>query len=195
MTNFESFDSLMARQPLPVREAVERRFQELRDSLSPPALDAPVAAPFDEAAALEHFSDYFRRNYPGPDTIIGRPDWHSPKIFRAALHAIKANASPVAAQAVTDGPHWTHNKPDSSGVYGVRGFDVGVDPEDQYEAVVSVREYEGELICNLHERTSDSEFQDWSRVSDMSDRFEWCKFDFAHPNAAPCDAQGANHAD
>lgn len=40
-------------------------------------------------AAQQMFADYFRRNYPGPDTIIGRPDWHSPKIFRAALHAIR----------------------------------------------------------------------------------------------------------
>jgi hypothetical protein len=30
---------------------------------------------------------YFRANYPGPDTIIHSPDWHAPKIYRAAIHA------------------------------------------------------------------------------------------------------------
>ena len=53
-------------------------------------LPAAVADP-----ALEAFMDYFRRNYPGPDTIIGRPDWHSPKIFRAAVHAMKASGDLV----------------------------------------------------------------------------------------------------
>jgi hypothetical protein len=31
--------------------------------------------------------EYFRSNYPGPNTIIHSPDWHAPKIYRAALHA------------------------------------------------------------------------------------------------------------
>lgn len=31
------------------------------------------------------FLDWFRRNYPGPDTIIHKPDWHAPKVWRAAL--------------------------------------------------------------------------------------------------------------
>ncbi len=58
---------------------------------------APAATAFDEAVALEHFSEYFRTNYPGPDTIIGKPDWHSPKIFRAAMYAIKAATQPEPA--------------------------------------------------------------------------------------------------
>src|SRR5690606_4062943 len=29
--------------------------------------------------ALMQFAEWFRRNYPGPDTIIHKPDWHSPK--------------------------------------------------------------------------------------------------------------------
>lgn len=41
-----------------------------------------------EEAALAEFMEYFRKNYPGPETIIGKPDWHSPKIFRAARHAL-----------------------------------------------------------------------------------------------------------
>ena len=35
----------------------------------------------------EEFREYFRTNYPGPDTIIHNPDWHAPKIYRAAIHA------------------------------------------------------------------------------------------------------------
>jgi hypothetical protein len=46
-----------------------------------PALDAMNA----EAV----FADWFRKNYPGPDTIIGKPDWHAPKIFRAVLYALR----------------------------------------------------------------------------------------------------------
>ena len=41
--------------------------------------------------ALKFFEDYFRNNYPGPDTIIFNPDWHAPKIFRAAIHALTAS--------------------------------------------------------------------------------------------------------
>lgn len=33
------------------------------------------------------FMEYFRQNYPGPDTIICKPDWHAPKIYRAAISA------------------------------------------------------------------------------------------------------------
>ena len=39
-------------------------------------------------AANAQFAAYFRKNYPGPDTIIHNPDWHAPRIFRAALAAI-----------------------------------------------------------------------------------------------------------
>ena len=34
---------------------------------------------------LARFMEYFRTNYPGPNTIIVKPDWHSPKIYSAAL--------------------------------------------------------------------------------------------------------------
>lgn len=33
------------------------------------------------------FMEYFRRNYPGPNTIIFSPDWHAPKIYAAAIAA------------------------------------------------------------------------------------------------------------
>gem|GEM_PF-6206384 len=42
-----------------------------------------------DTAELERFADWFRQNYPGPDTIIGRPDWHAPKIYRAATHELR----------------------------------------------------------------------------------------------------------
>ena len=38
--------------------------------------------------ALAHFTEYFCRNYPGPDTIIHKPEWHAPKIFKAAAYSI-----------------------------------------------------------------------------------------------------------
>lgn len=38
-------------------------------------------------AGGEKFAVWFRRNYPGPDTIIHDPDWHAPRILRAALAA------------------------------------------------------------------------------------------------------------
>lgn len=44
----------------------------------------------DEALAdegLAAFAAYFRKNYPGPDTIISNPDWHAPRLYRAALDA------------------------------------------------------------------------------------------------------------
>jgi hypothetical protein len=35
----------------------------------------------------ESFMDYFSANYPGPHTVINNPDWHAPKIYRAAIDA------------------------------------------------------------------------------------------------------------
>jgi hypothetical protein len=43
--------------------------------------------------ALATFMEYFRTNYPGPDTIICKPDWHAPKIFRAVEAALAASRS------------------------------------------------------------------------------------------------------
>lgn len=53
-----------------------------------------------EEAALAEFMEYFRKNYPGPETIIGKPDWHSPKIFRAARHALFTPTALAADPAV-----------------------------------------------------------------------------------------------
>ena len=53
--------------------------------------------PKQRTAALATFSDYFVRNYPGPNTIIGDPNWHAPKIFRAALYAIESESESSAS--------------------------------------------------------------------------------------------------
>lgn len=37
----------------------------------------------------QEFIDYMVRNYPGPNTVICDPKWHAPKIWRAALHALR----------------------------------------------------------------------------------------------------------
>lgn len=57
------------------------------------ALDAHTAAQpapdaVAEADAFDAFAQWFRKNYPGPDTIIHKPDWHSQRIFRAVKHAL-----------------------------------------------------------------------------------------------------------
>src|SRR5690606_13182035 len=39
-------------------------------------------------------------------------------------------------------------------------------------------------VCNLHESTSEDDFDNWMLVSDISDKFEWCEFTAAPPPAA-----------
>lgn len=46
-------------------------------------------------SAEQAFTDYFVRNYPGPDTVIFDPRWHAPKLFAAAARFIReATLSP-----------------------------------------------------------------------------------------------------
>lgn len=40
----------------------------------------------------DRFALWFRENYPGPNTVIHDPDWHAPKIFRAALLSVQRSA-------------------------------------------------------------------------------------------------------
>ncbi|MBB2973983.1 hypothetical protein [Mesorhizobium sp. RMAD-H1] len=58
--------------------------------------DAPTAGEADreKATAEARFADWFRKNYPGPDTVIYKPDWHAPKLFRAAIAAMRAHPAP-----------------------------------------------------------------------------------------------------
>lgn len=53
--------------------------------------DSSMTAHPDMREALAEFTDYFVRNYPGPHTIISDPNWHAPKIFRAAQRALSAD--------------------------------------------------------------------------------------------------------
>lgn len=43
------------------------------------------------ASGLTAFTEYFVRNYPGPDTVIMDPRWHAPRIYRAAVNAHNAD--------------------------------------------------------------------------------------------------------
>lgn len=72
-----------------------------------PAVESePVAKPDwwqDEEAAEREFTEYFVRNYPGPDTIIHDPNWHAPKLFRAAKRALLATALSTRKGSAGDG--------------------------------------------------------------------------------------------
>ena len=60
------------------------------------AAPAPSVAVKATPEALEQFTAYFVKNYPGPDTVIFDPKWHAPKIFRAAVSALSAQVQDVA---------------------------------------------------------------------------------------------------
>ena len=75
----------------------------------------------DEALAdngLAAFAAYFRKNYPGPDTIIGNPDWHAPRIYCAAMDAHRrattADDLRAAAQRAVD--EWAEHLEDGDPV-------------------------------------------------------------------------------
>lgn len=73
--------------------------------------------------------------------------------------------------------NWTKNKPTTAGAYGVRGFNLGRPKVRQFEAIVAVRLYNDELVCNLHQSTSDEDFDSWYLVSDMMSELEWLRFE------------------
>jgi hypothetical protein len=41
-----------------------------------------------EERAKKHFTDWFVKNYPGPDTNIYDPHWHAPKIFNNVIYQL-----------------------------------------------------------------------------------------------------------
>lgn len=47
---------------------------------------APVSGGELQSEALAQFTEYFVKNYPA-DTIIGDPNWHAPRVYRAAVAA------------------------------------------------------------------------------------------------------------
>ena len=75
----------------------EDRVSRARALLAQPVAEEPM----DEA--LVSFTAWFCKNYPGPDTIIHKPKWHAPKVFRAAACAIARFGHPTP-QPVAEGP-------------------------------------------------------------------------------------------
>lgn len=75
-----------------------------------------------------------------------------------------------AIRALRQGGGWTRTKPTEQGIYRVRGWNIGSEAD---VAVVSVIEYDDALVCNLHERNSDTEYEEWDDLARFSDRFEW----------------------
>jgi len=69
--------------------------------------------PTDEA--LASFTAWFCRNYPGPNTIIHRPEWHAPKVFRAAESALarwgRPTPQPVPVSERLPGPEAPWGEP------------------------------------------------------------------------------------
>ena len=77
-----------------------------------PPVTAPVPESTDEA--LANFTAWFCRNYPGPDTLIHRPEWHAPKVFRAASDALarwgRPTPQPPADGEVAELVEWLHRR-------------------------------------------------------------------------------------
>jgi hypothetical protein len=83
------------------REVAQADFDSRILSALEPTTDAGEVP---EAEAQAAFTEYFARNYPGPDTIIGNPHWHAPKIFRAALYALKHPVPTPTTEPTEDAP-------------------------------------------------------------------------------------------
>lgn len=64
-----------------------------------------------DTTEAKRFANWFRQNYPGPDTVIGRPDWHAPKIYRAATHELQKQLDALAAErdALRDAARAAHS--------------------------------------------------------------------------------------
>lgn len=101
------------------------------------------------------------------------------KVWSSDARDLYLEAAQALREAGSGEPHWTKTKPCAAGVYGIRGWQFGVPKAAQFEAVVLVREFEGEFVCNLHEDTSSDRLDDWPRLDELSDKFEWCRFQYA----------------
>lgn len=53
--------------------------------------------------ALHDFTEYFVKNYPGPNTVICDPTWHAPRLFRNALYHIE-QAQKLGAREIDAAP-------------------------------------------------------------------------------------------
>jgi hypothetical protein len=54
------------------------------------------------AAGLVAFSVWFEQHYSAPNTVIHDPQWHAPKIFRAAAHALASQSAPIEWPVTVD---------------------------------------------------------------------------------------------
>lgn len=63
---------------------------------------APLAAVGYNTDALAEFTEYFVKNYPGPNTIISNPNWHAPKIFAAAKRSLTGQVAQATVEPLTD---------------------------------------------------------------------------------------------
>lgn len=84
--------------------------------------------------------------------------------------------APQQPAAVDEVSAWSKQQPACPGIYGIRGFNLCRPASEQFEAVVVVREYGGELVCNLHESTSEDDLESWAPICDLDPDFEWRAF-------------------
>lgn len=94
-------------------------------------------------------------------------------------HLIALGWTPPGAQqpaSVDEAPTWSRQQPTVPGIYGIRGFNLCRPASEQFEAVVVVREHGGELVCNLHESTSEDDLESWAPICDLDPDFEWRVF-------------------
>ncbi|WP_100633200.1 hypothetical protein [Pseudomonas qingdaonensis] len=82
-----------------------------------------------------------------------------------------------AAQPQGETVAWSQIRPAAPGAYWVRGN--GLDQD----ALIQVIDDQGELRCNLHQRTTEADFGYGYAVSDLSEDFEWLGPLYTHPDA------------
>lgn len=87
--------------------------------------------------------------------------------------------SAVAEQHQGEPVDWAATKPVSTGAYWIRGNGL------EREALIEVVEDDGELRCNLHQRTTESDFGYGYSIEQLSDEFEWRGPLYTHPGAQP----------
>lgn len=102
---------------------------------------------------------------------IDPEDVETPQIWDAMLAA-----APQQPVGVDEAPTWSRQQPTVPGIYGIRGFNLCRPASEQFEAVVVVREHGGELVCNLHESTSEDDLESWAPICDLDPDFEWRVF-------------------
>ncbi|WP_350404324.1 hypothetical protein ABCR88_07690 [Pseudomonas sp. W17] len=87
--------------------------------------------------------------------------------FTDAGTELRAFLAQPAEQHQGEPVGWTVSKPVATGAYWIRGNGL------EREALIEVVEDEGELRCNLHQRTTDSDFGYGYSIDQLSDEFEW----------------------